>query len=99
MRDGDTGGEYSVLRIVRAHAHGFIQMDNRLLGLAVEGKCPAEVAMRCRKVRVELQGTLEFPYRFGHAPRHEGDIPLREVRPRIALIEFRCSHRELRRLR
>ena len=46
--------------------------------------------MRSGKVRVEIECTLEFFYRLVGAPPGGGHKAEREVRPRVAIVEY-CS--------
>src|SRR5262249_24348832 len=92
MTDGYPDVEDRVLRIVWAHSNRLLEVDHRVVRLSVKRECPAEIAMSCREVRVELQSPLEFGHALGHAPLHESDVTQREVRPRVAVVELRRTH-------
>src|SRR5262245_752862 len=60
MNDGEPCVENRILRIVRAHAYGFLQVRTCQLGLAIECERPTKVAMRRSKVGIDGEGTMEF---------------------------------------
>jgi hypothetical protein len=95
MRDRNTNIENRILRIMRAHPHRFLQMSDRLVGLAVECKRPAEIAVCGSEIWVEVECAPEFRRRFIGAPLHEGNVAQREMRPWVAVVEFCCPRPEI----
>ena len=88
MGNGETRIENRILRVVRAHPDRLLQMRDRLFGLAAKCERPPEIAVRSGEVRVEVECTLEFRRCRAGPPPHECHVAQREVRPRIAMVQF-----------
>src|SRR5258708_27690686 len=94
--------EERILRIVRTHADGTLNMVYGLLGSAVESERTAEKAMRCGEVWIEIECALKFFDRFVGTPPGEGHEAQGKMRPWVAVVEFHspggevCSLRDLR---
>ena len=71
-------------------------MVDRLVRSAVERERQAEIAVGGGEVRVEVECALKFLDRLVGPPHQEGDIAEREMRPRVAVVEFRRPGSERR---
>src|SRR5215467_3477097 len=91
MSDGQARIEDRMLRIVRAHPDRLLYVDDRIVGLPIKREGPAHIAMGRGEIRVELQSTLELSDALYGPSLHESDIPKRDMRPWIVIVEFRRS--------
>ena len=64
-------------------------MSDRLVRSAVERERQAEIAVGGGEVRIEVECALEFLDRLVGAPHREGHVAKREMRPWVAIVEFR----------
>src|SRR5664279_5245839 len=97
MGAGERHIEFGVLRIVRTHSDGLFQLRDRLVRSTVEGECQSKITISGGEVRIEINGALEFLYRLVGAPHRVAHIAEREMRPWVAVVEFRRTGGERRR--
>ena len=89
------GGREAILNIAFCGSCGLMRIACSQMVIASSDRpssasANAEIAMRGGEVRVEIECALEFFDRLVGAPPRQGHIAEREMRPWVAIVEFRA---------